>query len=240
MRSNKISCALSVSLAIGLLGTVQPAAAWGTPILSAGSTGGAMSELSADSSGAARWQQSATGDPALAGLNIAVTSRDPAHRPDDVGVAANRALRSLSLPRPLPYFAPPAQRVRTLVGIDTWFWVPAFQWRPIIRFVAAGGIVVTLIATPLALQLLPGDGSSPVTCPGPGSPWLVSGRRSLCSHVFQRASTATARGRYRAKVQAVWTIRWTSSTGLSGVVGPVVVPTAVSLLVAEAQAVLRR
>ncbi len=229
---------VSVFFAIGLLGSAQPVAAWGPPILTAGSTGSAMAELPAASSGVARWQQPATGDPALAGLNIAVASRDPAHRPDEVGVAANRAL--LSLPRPLPYFAPPAERVRTLVGIDTWFWVPAFQWRPIVRFVAAGGVVVTLVATPLALQLLPGDGSSPVSCPGPGSPWLVSGSRSLCSYVFQRASTATKRGRYHAKVQAVWTIRWTSNTGLSGVVGPVVVPTAVSLLVAEAQAVLRR
>ena len=196
--------------------------------------------MSVVGSGTGISEQSAARDPVLADLEISVTSRDPEHRRGEVGVAANRALRSLSLPRPVPRFAPPAARVRTLVGIDTWFWVPAFQWRPIVRIVAAGGVVVTLVATPIALQMLPGDGSPPVTCPGPGSPWLVPGSRSLCSHVFQRASTATAGGRYRAAVQAVWTIRWTSSTGLSGVVGPVVVSTPVSLLVAEAQAVLRR
>ncbi|WP_420623348.1 hypothetical protein [Candidatus Poriferisodalis sp.] len=181
-----------------------------------------------------------TRDPALAGVHIDVSSSEPAHRAPQVGAAANRALSTLSLPRPVPRFAPPAAHVRTLVGIDTWFWVPAFQWRPIVRFVAAGGVVVTLVATPIALQLRPGDGSALVSCPGPGSPWLVPGSRSLCSHVFQRASTATASGRYRAAVQAVWTIRWTSSTGLSGVVGPVVVSRPVSLVVAEAQAVLSR
>lgn len=108
------------------------------------------------------------------------------------------------------------------------------------RVVAAGGVVVTLIATPVTLQLLPGDGTPLVSCSGPGRPWLMPGSRSLCSHVYQRASTARATGRYRAVVQSVWTVRWTSSTGLSGVVGPIVVPTPVSLRVAEAQAVLRR
>lgn len=179
-------------------------------------------------------------DPVLGALRIEVSSRDPAHKAERVGKAANLGLSSLSFPRPVPMFAPPAQRVRTLVGIDTWFWVPAASWRPIVRIVAAGKVVVTLVATPVALQLFPGDGSLLVSCPGPGLPWIVPGTRSPCSHVFQRASTARRVGRFNATVQTIWTIRWTSSTGLSGVAGPVVVPTPVSLRVAEAQAVLGR
>ncbi|WP_419865260.1 hypothetical protein [Candidatus Poriferisodalis sp.] len=179
-------------------------------------------------------------DPALGDLHIEVDSRDPAHKAERVGEAANLGLSSLSFPRPVPLFAPPAQRVRTLVGIDTWFWVPAASWRPIVRVVAAGSVVVTLVATPVTLQLMPGDGSLLVSCPGPGLPWLVPGTRSLCSHVFQRASTAGLTGRFRGTVQSVWTVRWTSSTGLSGIAGPVVVPTPVSLRVVEAQPVLER
>ncbi len=179
-------------------------------------------------------------DPVLGDLRIDVSSTDPAHQAERVGKAANLGLSSLSLSRPVPLFAPPAQRERTLVGIDTWFWVSPTSWRPVVRVVAAGAVVVTLVATPAALQLIPGDGSLPVTCPGPGMPWLFAGSRSPCSHRYQRASTASAAGRYRAVVQSVWMIRWTSNTGLSGVVGPVVVPTTVSLLVAEGQAVLVR
>ena len=185
-------------------------------------------------------QQAPQRDPALGDLRIEVGSRDPAHKPERVGKAANLGLSSLTFPRPVPFFAPPAQRVRTLVGIDTWFWVSPASWRPIVRIVAAGNVVVTLVATPVTLQLIPGDGSLLVSCPGPGLPWLVPGSRSLCSHRFQSASTAGRVGRYRATVQTVWTIRWTSSTGLSGIAGPVVVPTPVSLRVAEAQAVLGR
>ena len=179
-------------------------------------------------------------DPALKELRIDVSSDDPAHRAGRVRTAANRGLSSFTFPRPVPFFAPPAQRVRTLVGIDTWFWVPPASWRPIVRIVATGNVVVTLVATPTTLQFVPGDGSPPVSCPGPGLPWLVPGTRSICSHRYQRASTALGLGRYRGTVQSLWMIRWTSSTGLAGTVGPVVVPTPVTLLVAEAQPVLER
>ena len=202
----------------------------------------------ADAAGPALWGTTAASysrdepprDPALGDLRIEVDSQDPDHRAGRVRTAANRGLSSFTFPRPVPFFAPPAQRVRTLVGIDTWFWVPAASWRPIVRIVAAGSVVVTLVATPVTLQFVPGDGSTLVSCPGPGVPWLVPGTRSLCSHRYQRASTATGLGRYRGIVQSLWTIRWTSSTGLAGTVGPVVVPTPVTLLVAEAQPVLER
>ena len=179
-------------------------------------------------------------DPAAASTRLDAANRSIAFQTGSVGTAANGMLSALALPRPVPFFAPPAQRVRTLVGVDTWFWVTAASWRPIVRIIPVGKVVVTLIATPVTLQLVPGDGSLLVSCPGPGTPWLWPGTRSLCSHTFQRASTAGRTGRFSATVQTVWTIRWTSSTGLSGVAGPVVVPTPVSLRVAEAQAVLGR
>lgn len=226
---------IGVLLGASLMATLTaPAAATG-PSLSLGSrTGSVDGEL-----GDAQRQRPAR-DPVLGDLRIEVDSRDPAHKAERVGKAANLGMSSLSFPRPVPLFAPPAQRVRTLVGIDTWFWVPAASWRPIVRVVAAGSVVVTIVATPVTLQLVPGDGSALVSCPGPGLPWLVPGTRSLCSHVFQRASTAGLTGRFRGTVQTVWTVRWTSNTGLSGIAGPVVVPTPVSLRVVEALPVLGR
>lgn len=168
------------------------------------------------------------------------SSRSVAFQTASVGTASAGMLSALALPPPVPFFAPPAQRVRTLVGVDTWFWVTADSWRPVVRVVLVGKVVVTVVATPVTLQLLPGDGSPPVSCPGPGTPWLWPGTRSLCSHTFQRTSMARPLGRFSGTVQTLWTIRWTSSTGLSGTAGPVVVPTPVSLRVVEAQAVLER
>lgn len=168
------------------------------------------------------------------------TSQNVRFQTGSVGTAGSGMLSALSLPPPVPFFAPPALRVRTLVGVDTWFWVTPASWRPVVRIIPIGKVVVTIIATPVTLQLVPGDGSPPVSCPGPGTPWLWPGGRSLCSHTFQRASTSRLLGRFSATVQTLWTIRWTSSTGLSGTAGPVAVPTPVSLRVAEAQAVLER
>ena len=218
---------------------MAPSAA-GTPSLSLASRASGGGSLYPTAGSAVSAPGTPARDPALKGLRIDVSSDDPDHRAGRVHRAANRGLSSFTFPRPVPFFAPPARRVRTLVGIDTWFWVPAATWRPIVRIVAAGSVVVTLVATPVTLQFLPGDGSPLVSCPGPGLPWLVPGTRSLCSHRYQRASTAQGLGRYRGTVQSLWMIRWTSSTGLSGTVGPVIVPTPVSLNVAEAQAVLGR
>lgn len=180
------------------------------------------------------------GNPGFGGAQIGAFSPSIAFQTGGVGAAGSGMLSALALPRPIPFFAPPAQRVRTLVGVDMWFWISAAGWRPVVRVVPVGKVVVTIVATPATLQLVPGDGSPPVSCPGPGVPWLRSGVRSLCSHTFQRASTARLVGRYHGTVQTLWTIRWASSTGLSGTAGPVVIPTPVSLRVVEAQAVLGR
>lgn len=177
---------------------------------------------------------------AAAAFALGASNRSVAFQTGSVGTATSGMLSALSLPPPVPFFAPPAQRVRTLVGVDTWFWVTAASWRPVVRVVLVGKVVVTLVATPVTLQLVPGDGSPPVSCPGPGTPWLWPGTRSLCSHTFQRTSMSRALGRFSGTVQTIWTIRWTSSTGLSGTAGPVAVPTPVSLRVVEAQAVLER
>ena len=177
---------------------------------------------------------------AAAAFALGASNRSVAFQTGSVGTATSGMLSVLSLPPPVPFFAPPAQRVRTLVGVDTWFWVTAASWRPVVRVVLVGKVVVTLVATPVTLQLVPGDGSPPVSCPGPGTPWLWPGTRSLCSHTFQRTSMSRALGRFSGTVQTMWTIRWTSSTGLSGTAGPVAVPTPVSLRVVEAQAVLER
>ena len=140
------------------------------------------------------WRRS---QPRLQPLSLSgATGQSARFQTGSVGTATSGMLSALSLPPPVPFFAPPAQRVRTLVGVDTWFWVTAASWRPVVRVVLVGKVVVTVVATPVTLQLVPGDGSPPVSCPGPGTPWLWPGTRSLCSHTFQRTSTARPLGRF--------------------------------------------
>ncbi|HCB37232.1 MAG TPA: hypothetical protein DEP66_03240 [Acidimicrobiaceae bacterium] len=153
-----------------------------------------------------------------------------------VGSLARSAIDLILFPRTQARFSPPV-RARTLVGLDTWYWVPATAWRPIVKVVGFPPVVVTAVARPTALQFLPGDGGF-ATCPGPGLPWFPGGR-SPCSHVYQRASSGRVGGRYSATVVTLWTVHWTSTTGASGVIGPIPIPQRVSANVAEAEAVLR-
>ncbi len=151
------------------------------------------------------------------------------------------AVGAILFTRPHPLFAPPA-RSRTFVGIDTWFWVLPSTWRPIVRTVSAPPVVVVATAVPTALRFTPGDGGAPVTCPGPGLPW-IGGGVTPCSYTYQRASTARgglSGGRYAASMAKLWMVYWTSNTGASGVIGPTPMTTPVSVKVAEAEAVLRR
>ncbi len=153
-----------------------------------------------------------------------------------VGELARAAIDAILFPATKARFAPPA-RTRTLVGVDTWFWVPATSWKPIVKVVGVPPVVVTAVASPIALRFSPGDGSATVSCPGPGLPW-VPGGRTLCSHVYQEASTLRTTGRYNGVITVVWMVRWFSTTGASGVIGPIQMPQINSVKVVEAQAVL--
>lgn len=153
------------------------------------------------------------------------------------GTLARSAFGLALFPRTRAQYSPPA-RIRTLVGVDTWFWVPATSWKPITKVVAVLPVVVTATAVPTALQFVPGDGSAPVTCPGPGLPWIPGGR-SPCSHVYQWASTGRANRRYNGVTSIIWFVYWSSSTGASGVIGPIPLPQRASIKVAEAEVMLR-
>ncbi len=154
-----------------------------------------------------------------------------------VGDLARSAVDAILFPPTRARFSPPA-RTRTLVGVDTWFWVPATAWRPITKVVGAPPVVVTAVATPTALRFTPGDGSPTVSCPGPGLPW-VPGASTLCKHIYQRASTGRSTRRYAGVVTTVWYVRWFSTTGASGMIGPIQMPQGTSVKVVEAEAVLR-
>ena len=150
---------------------------------------------------------------------------------------AIRARESLLLPLPAPRFSPPAATARTLVGVGTWFWVPAEDWTAVEATAVAGNVSVTATATPVLLRFDPGDGSRALTCTGPGTPW-VEGAESTCAYTYAWVSAHHPDGRWPASVSIDWEVTWSASTGQSGILDPFVMVADVALLVAQAEAVL--
>ena len=135
------------------------------------------------------------------------------------------------LPRPAVQTAPPSGRA--VVKVGTWFWTDPTAWRPV--SVTAwiptprGPLWVTTTAIPTRLEFDPGDGawgSGPVTCAGPGVPWLAvfgDGAPSPlgCSYAYPHSSAVSANGRsFTARLSIVWAVSWRASTGASGSAGP--------------------
>ncbi len=105
---------------------------------------------------------------------------------------------------------PPATLVfnptkRTLVNLDTWFWAQGLTGQQV-RGTSALGLVA--VATPGQVQVTPGDGSAPFTCP-----WVTS-RSERCAHVYRRSSVGgSVRGldgepAYQASGVATWSVRF--------------------------------
>ncbi|AYY12113.1 hypothetical protein EF847_04710 [Actinobacteria bacterium YIM 96077] len=69
---------------------------------------------------------------------------------------------------------------RSLVDVDTWYWVDGPSADPIEGTSAAGMVA---IATPRHIEVDPGDGSGVMTCE-----WTVE-ESDACAHVYSRAST---------------------------------------------------
>ena len=75
----------------------------------------------------------------------------------------------------------------TYVGLATWMWIPASQWRVLSATAAIGPRSVTLTATPMSVTWDMGEGQ--VTCAGPGIPWVPgAGEASPCSYTYRASS----------------------------------------------------
>jgi hypothetical protein len=134
---------------------------------------------------------------------------------------------------------PPAPVIHTspdagdqLVGLTSWYWVET--WQPIRRSTAAGGVRVTVTATPTSLIIDPGDGTGTITCENPPAydPAVpAADQSSPCTHVYQRAATVTA------TATLVYETSFTSNVGAGGQLGTIEPTSTVALTVSEAQAI---
>ena len=162
----------------------------------------------------------------------------PRTRQSGATVAAS-AVERLPLPGPEVATNPDAGHDQ-LVGVPTWLWVR--NWRPMAVTAAVPGTTAELVATPLSVTYDMGDGETPLTCDGPGTPYDTSrpaaAQRSDCTYTYARSSAGRPGATYTVTATFSWGLRWSSTTGQGGTLPTLRRSSTFELRVAEAQALV--
>ncbi|MCL3818867.1 hypothetical protein [Aeromicrobium wangtongii] len=129
---------------------------------------------------------------------------DDEEEPPSLLEQAQTAIGQIDLPTPTLAISPPT---RTLVNLDTWFWLSGAQ--RVATGSSAFGLVA--IATFSSLTVDPGDGSGEFHCDS--LPTTAAEAQQSCHHEYRKASTsgsATADGQpaYAASARSVYTLRF--------------------------------
>lgn len=146
---------------------------------------------------------------------------DPAAPAIDPEIVAQRAVDSMKLVG--PKVASPRAAGKYVVGMPMWMWVDQTPttYGPNTATATAGGVTVSATATVTAITWDMGDGTAPVVCHGPGTPYRASmGKASSpdCGHLYETTSATADGGRFQGLATATWTIEWqvTGGTGDAG------------------------
>jgi hypothetical protein len=168
----------------------------------------------------------------------------PVATPADLaGIARGRIVGLL--PQPLVATSPPAG---TPSIVDIPVFVEVTNWTGVItQSECAGGLCVTVSATP-TLTFAPGEpGSVPLSCRGSGTRYEPSGSsmdeqmsaEGACAYPYSLRTGIPGRpSAWEGSVSVTWRITWTASSGQSGVLPSVTRSTRVTREVAEVQTVV--
>lgn len=158
---------------------------------------------------------------------------------------AQRALKSLQLPDPSIGRSPSPQNSDqgepyTWVHVWTWFWTDPGTFKSKSVTASAGPVSVTLTAKPTKLVFSPGDGSSDVTCDGPGRPWTEADGDAPpsdggCGYRYDHVSVSPV----TSTVSIYWQVRWIGTGGASGTMPVMRTSASSSFLVEQIQVVNR-
>ncbi len=126
----------------------------------------------------------------------------------------------------------------TWVNLWTWFWTTPVAWHPRWATASAGGLSATITVTPAALKVRPGDGSTTISCPGPGRAWTAADGNAApssggCGYRYQKVAAAPI----TATMTIVWTITWTANDGESGTLPNIETNSSSSFIVEQIQVV---
>lgn len=157
--------------------------------------------------------------------------------PVDPAVLAVQAEQRLALPKPVVRMSPD-QTSRQVTGLPSWLWLARRAWAPVSVSAKAPGVTVTAVATPGSVVWDMGDGSAPLVCMGPGTPFVDGddpGASSPdCGHDFLHSSAASPGGVFSVTVSEHWSVRW-SGAGRHGVFPDLVTSTVLPVRVVEVQ-----
>jgi hypothetical protein len=172
-----------------------------------------------------------------------VTRWIPDPEPRDLAPDARSALDARFLPKPEVAMAPKPDR--GIVKLGEWFWTATpFTAVSATAAVPQTGLWATTTAVPVSLTFYPGDGNEPVTCEGPGEPWLPEYGDELpteCMYTYLHSSTMSPNHMYfEAALEITWTVSWTSSTGDGGTLSDLHTFTSFDHTVKELQAIVVR
>jgi hypothetical protein len=137
---------------------------------------------------------------------------------------AKRAYNNLKLPTPKPRHSPAGQ---ALVGLPTWWFLSSGSWQSLSQRTAAGPVWAQVHARPVRTIWDAGDGSEPVVCDGPGTPYDPSrpaaAQHTDCEHTYRRSSAGQPQTgpnpnnrHFTVTVTVVWQVRWRGAGGASG------------------------
>jgi hypothetical protein len=148
-----------------------------------------------------------TGGPLWADLGEA---GKPVPAVDPVAVAA-QAVSKLELPQPFVRMSP-AETAHQVVNVPSWLWIESTAWAPVRSTAEVPGVVVEATATPSSVTWDLGDGTAPVVCEGPGTPYGPQADPDSpspdCGHTFERSSAGEPGGVFRVVVTAHWSVTW--------------------------------
>lgn len=160
----------------------------------------------------------------------------------NIRALVDQASKALNIPLPKVALSPNADATQ-YVGLPLWAWSSASAWVPRSVTVSAGGVSLTMTASPVYSVWSMGDGGS-VTCSGPGTPYpsVSSGKppRSSpdCGYTYARPSVSEPGGVFSASVTTHWKVAWSTTTGLSGVEPDLTASSSMGLRVSEIQALV--
>ncbi|PZS32189.1 MAG: hypothetical protein DLM61_07275 [Pseudonocardiales bacterium] len=149
-------------------------------------------------------------------------AQPPAGLPPSPAQLAQRAAASFRFPKPSGHRSP-SETLRyqgypfSYVQLWLFYWTDPGTWRTLTATARAGGVFATVTAKPVSLTYDPGDGSSAVSCGGPGRPWTdADGNRApsggACGYQYKAVTSSPI-----TSTQTItWKITWVGSGGTSG------------------------
>jgi hypothetical protein len=173
----------------------------------------------------------------------------PPGPPIDPAQLARQALKTMNIPVPVTGRYPNGRladgRPYTVVKAYTWYWTSPASFRTLTARASLGPVWAEVTVTPTALTFTPGDGSSAVSCAGPGSAWSAAygpwaPSPTGCDYRYPHSSLHYRHGEVTATYGITWRVTWTSSTGAGGTMPGMTTIATATFAVAELQSIVVR